>query len=180
MSKATTNKRLSPLQRSVLKEIGGKECIDVAKQLLNLTNEATDEEIADMTSIKLNLVRKILYRLNENKLAIFRRIRDKKSGWFIYYWRENLGRARELVTEKQRDVLEKLELRVQFERENQFFMCSNRENCNNERYSFYEAMELGFECPECEMRLEFTDNSKVIEMLDEKIAILKSELRKRG
>lgn len=179
MSK-TTSKRLSTLQRNVLKEIGGKECIEVAKKLLNLSKEATDEEIADMTSIKLNLVRKILYRLNENKLAVFRRIRDKKSGWFIYYWHHNLDRADELVTERQREVLEKLELRLQFEKENQFFMCSNREACNQERYSFYEAVELGFECPECESRLEYVDNSEFVRILEEKNEELRKELRKKA
>lgn len=174
-------RRLSSLQKNVLLEIGGKEGVVVARKLLNLNKEVTDEEIANEMEIKLNLVRKILYRLNENKLAIFRRVRDKKSGWFIYYWRENLDRCVELVTEKQKTVLEKLQMRYDFESTNQFFMCSRRDDgCNQERYSFNEAMELSFECPECDNKLEFIDNSDVVNVLEEKISLLKNELKKGG
>jgi transcription initiation factor TFIIE subunit alpha len=31
-------------------------------------------------------VRRTLYKLYSEKLAQFRRIRDKSTGWFIYYW----------------------------------------------------------------------------------------------
>ncbi|GAB4325931.1 MAG: transcription factor E [Promethearchaeota archaeon] len=176
-----TTKRLMSLQRSVLMEIGGKAAVTIAKKLLNLTKEVTDEELADLTKIKLNTVRKILYRLNENKLATFRRVRDKKSGWFLYYWRESLDHAKELVAEKQREVLQRLLMRLEFEKENQFFACENRnEECSDERYTFYEAMELEFRCPECDGRLEFVENADVIQFLEEKIDILKEELRKSG
>jgi len=54
-----------------LLDFGGKESILISKILLNTPNEdLTDERIAELSSVKLNIVRKILYILNENKLKI--------------------------------------------------------------------------------------------------------------
>ncbi|GAH56981.1 unnamed protein product, partial [marine sediment metagenome] len=84
--------------------IGGNICIEVAKELLNSKNkEITDDVITenikkriqdlnidfepnDEEKLKLNTVRKTLYKLYSAKLAQFRRVRDKNTGWFIYYW----------------------------------------------------------------------------------------------
>lgn len=49
--------------------------------------EATDEELAEATGIRVNTVRRILYMLNDEGLADFKRIRDPETGWYYYYWR---------------------------------------------------------------------------------------------
>ena len=95
---------LNPLLRSLLYIIGGDVAIEVGIQLLTSENEnLTDEDITenikeriegtgidfepgDAEILKLNTVRKTLYKLYSGKLAQFRRIRDKSTGWFIYYW----------------------------------------------------------------------------------------------
>ena len=74
------------LFRLVVEEIAGKEGVDVSTVLVN-ADETTDEEIATKTDLKLNIVRRILYKLHDNHLASYRRIRDANTGWFLYYWR---------------------------------------------------------------------------------------------
>ena len=44
--------------------IGGDEYLKVARSLLN-TEDATDEEIASSTGLRINIVRKVLYDLLE-------------------------------------------------------------------------------------------------------------------
>ena len=51
--------------------------------------EITDEEIARLSDTKLTAVRKILYRLYENRIAEYRTERDDNSGWITYLWRFN-------------------------------------------------------------------------------------------
>ena len=46
----------------------------------------TDEEIAEKTGIKLNVVRKILYRLYDLGLASYKRSKDPETQWFTYTW----------------------------------------------------------------------------------------------
>ena len=47
----------------------------------------TDEEIAKETGIKLNIVRKILYRLYDMGLASYKRSKDPETQWFTYSWK---------------------------------------------------------------------------------------------
>ncbi len=176
-SEEDSEKKLTKLQKALLLEIAGKDGVKIGQYLLNNPNEVTDEELADKTQIKLNLVRKILYKLNENKLAKFRRVRDKKSGWFIYYWGQDFDRIVELVTVKQRKVLKKLQARLEFEQGNMFFVCSQK--CNDERYSFDEAVELTFTCPNCRGKLEFQQNEEIKNLLEQKIEALKTEIVKQ-
>ncbi|MEM3109058.1 MAG: hypothetical protein QW569_04890, partial [Candidatus Bathyarchaeia archaeon] len=65
---------------------GGEDAVKVIKALLKL-GEATDDVIAAETGVKLNDVRKILYRLYDHALISSNRGRDPKQGWFIFYWR---------------------------------------------------------------------------------------------
>ena len=47
----------------------------------------TDEEIAKKTEIKLNIVRKILYKLYDMGLASYKRSKDPETQWFTYAWK---------------------------------------------------------------------------------------------
>lgn len=69
---------------SIIGEIGGDEAVRVAVALAN-EEETTDERIAGSTGMRLNAVRKVLYRLHENHLASYRRTRDNNTGWFVYF-----------------------------------------------------------------------------------------------
>lgn len=121
-------KTLNPKLQEILMEIGGDFCVKVADELLNIkSDEITDDDLAEQCGIKLNIVRKILYILYENKLSEFRKVRDKKSGWFIYYWHEYFDNLKELIKIKQEGVLEKLAIRLQYEDENEFYKCDSPE-----------------------------------------------------
>ncbi len=134
--------------KKVLVDFGGKEALIIAKILIETTNEdLTDERIAELSVVKLNIVRKILYILNENKLTEFQRVRDKRSGWYIYYWKETFGNLPNLLSERKDHVVNQLDIRMRFENENFFFTCNN--SCTG-RYIFIDAMDLNFRCPNCD------------------------------
>ena len=179
---------MNPLLQSFLYIIGGDVAIEVGKELLLSENEdITDEDITENIKeriegtgidfepdieeiLKLNTVRKTLYKLYSEKLAQFRRIRDKSTGWFIYYWWHEFDFLEELVLEKKKLVQIKLRDRLQFEENNYFFLCKN---CNkiNIKYKFDEAFELNFRCPDCGSPLEAQDNQNIINLLKEKIVL---------
>jgi transcription initiation factor TFIIE subunit alpha len=69
-------------------------------------------------------------------------------------------------------LLEALEERRQYERNNEFYLCNN---CQV-RFEFGEAMEFGFECPECGGPLETMDNERLIDAMNERIEKLRDEL----
>ncbi len=184
-------KELSPLLRSLLFIIGGDIAIEIGIELLNSENkDITDEDITenikeriesegrkvdfepdDSEILKLNTVRKTLYKLYSEKLAQFRRIRDKSTGWFIYYWWHEFDLLEEILMEKKKLVEGKLRERLEFEQENYFFTCKNCVD-NKIKYNFEDAFEMNFRCPECGGSLEAQDNDKLIQFLKEKIARL--------
>ncbi|MFX1488992.1 MAG: transcription factor [Promethearchaeota archaeon] len=160
----------------------------MGQELLNSESEdITDEDITenikdritgtdidfapdDTEILKLNTVRKTLYKLYSEKLAQFRRIRDKSTGWFIYYWWHEFDLIEEILQEKKKIVESKLRERLSFEEENYFFICKSCQN-SNIKFNFDEAFELNFRCPDCGNALEAQDNSKIIEFLKNKIAM---------
>jgi len=131
--------------------------------------ETTAEELAEETSMKINDVRKVLYKLYDHRLASYRRIRDKNTGWYIYYWKLDMDKAPEIIKDIETNYLSRLEERLQHETSSMFFLCKN--NCM--RFSFDEAQELMFKCPHCEEPLEYFDNSKIISRLEDEIATIK-------
>lgn len=179
---------MNPLLKSFLYIIAGDVAIEVGTELLLSENEdITDEDITESIKeriegtgidyepdideiLKLNTVRKTLYKLYSEKLAQFRRIRDKSTGWFIYYWWHEFDFFEEILLEKKKLVQRKLRDRLQFEEKNYFFLCKN---CNkiNIKYKFDEAFELNFRCPDCGSPLEAQDNQNIINLLKEKIVL---------
>lgn len=186
MSASTTN--LNPLLKSFLFLIGGDVAIEVGIELIESENEdITDEEITenikerisesgvdyepdDEEILKLNTVRKTLYKLYSAKLAQFRRIRDKSTGWFIYYWWHEFDLLEEILLEKKNLLQRKLRDRLDHEEQNYFFLCQDPDH-SKIKYRFEEAFDLNFRCPECGNPLEAQDNKQIIQFLKEKIVL---------
>ncbi|MFX0049626.1 MAG: hypothetical protein ACFE8G_15945 [Candidatus Hermodarchaeota archaeon] len=186
-------KELNPLLRSFLYVIGGDIAIEVGIELLNseeedITDEGITENIKERLKLenpdisfedndgeflKLNTVRKTLYRLYSGKLAQFRRIRDKSTGWFIYYWWHEFDLFEEILMEKRRIMESKLRERLKFEEDNYFFVCRDCQEANN-KFNFDRAFELNFRCPDCGGPLEAQDNKELIHFLKEKIVLIEN------
>jgi len=182
---------LNPVLKSFLFIIGGDVAIEVGKELINSDNrDITDEDITeaikeriegkgidfepdDSEILKLNTVRKTLYKLYSEKLAQFRRIRDKSSGWFIYFWWGEFDLLEEILWEKKKTVQRKLRERLKYEEDNYFFICNNCAQ-NLVKYRFDEAFELNFRCPECGGELLAQENEDIINFLKKKIVAVKN------
>ncbi|TFF88828.1 MAG: transcription factor [Promethearchaeota archaeon] len=180
--------KLRPLLRSILYIIGGEVAIEVGKELSEAEGEdITDEDITenikeriegkkdfepdDEEILKLNTVRKTLYKLYSEKLAQFRRIRDKSTGWFIYYWWHEFDLLEEILRDKKSLIQQKLRERLDYEKKNYFFICEECEDTkeSKETFTFDEAFELNFRCPDCGGKLVAEDNEKIKEFLKKRI-----------
>lgn len=161
------------LIKQVVIEFAGEEAFEVVSHLKE-DEETTDEEIANETGMRLNAVRKILYKLYDLHLASYRRTRDKQTGWFVYYWILEPERIHDLLREKKNKVLERLNQRLHYETENTFYHC-NHDGCP--RHTFEEAMANAFKCPTCSNQLVHVDNLQIINWLKKQIRILEEEVK---
>ena len=161
------------LIKQVVIEFAGEDAFEVASRLKE-DEETTDEEIANQTGMRLNAVRKILYKLYDLHLASYRRTRDKETGWFVYYWMLEPERIHDLLHEKKNKVLERLRQRLAYEAENTFYHC-NHDGCP--RHTFDEAMANAFKCPICNNQLVHVDNTQIISTLRKQIGILEEDIK---
>ncbi|WP_138007504.1 transcription factor [Halalkalirubrum salinum] len=134
--------------------------------------EVTDEELAEKLDLELNAVRRALFILYENDLASYRRVRDEDSGWLTYLWTFHYENIPENLESEMYRLLDALEARQDYEETNEFYLC---EVCSI-RFEFGEAMDFGFQCPECGSPLESMDNSMLVEAMETRIDELREEL----
>ena len=152
--------------------LGEEEAVKLIEYLKNL-DEITDDEIANKTGIRLNSVRKILYKLYDHSLVSLRRTRDPKTGWFIFHWRLQPDQLEGFILSQKRRVLEKLSVRLEYETIHDFYYCDTP-GCR--RVTFEEAVEAVFHCSACGKALVHFENGKMTEKLAEKVEQLRKEL----
>ena len=150
----------------------GEDAVRVV-EVLKGVHEIIDIDIVDQTQIRLNLVRKILYRLYDHSLVALRRSRDKETGWFIFHWRLQPDQLEGFIFNQKRRVLEKLETRLGYEKSHEFYSCQTP-GCK--RFPFEEAFELLFKCPACNKPMVYLNNDDIVETVTQKIKQIKKEL----
>jgi transcription initiation factor TFIIE subunit alpha len=152
--------------------LGDEEAVKLIN-ILKSTGEITDDEIANKTGVRLNSVRKILYKLYDHSLVSLRRTRDPKTGWFIFHWKLQPEQLEGFILSQKKRVLEKLSIRLEYEKNHDFYYC-NSPGCK--RVTFEEAVEMVFKCPSCGKPLVHYDNEKLVRKLSEKVSQLRKEL----
>ena len=152
--------------------LGDVEAVTLIAHLKGV-DEITDDEIANKTGIRLNSVRKILYKLYDHSLVSLRRTRDPKTGWFIFHWKLQPDQLEGFILSQKRRVLEKLNVRLDYEKNHDFYYCGSPE-CK--RVPFEEAVELVFHCSNCGKPLVHFANEKMVVELSGKVDILRKEL----
>ena len=131
----------------------------------------TEEEIAEKTGIRLNIVRKILYRLYDAGLASYKRHKDPETQWFSYDWQFEPEEVNNTLKKHIHEEIEEYQSILDYEKDNMFFVCPQEKN----RFDFADASNMDFICPECGEEVIFEPNDDYIESLEEKIASLQEE-----
>jgi transcription initiation factor TFIIE subunit alpha len=157
----------------VARLFGGDEAVTVVN-ILKKESEATDEMLANESTVRLNTVRKILYKLYDHGLVSCTRVRDEKTGWFIFYWKLQMDQLDAFIRSRKRRVLEKLKHKRDYETNHSFFICKK---CGDVRVTFEEAMESSFRCSKCGGQLESSENAPVVEFLEKRIKQIEVELK---
>lgn len=154
-----------------LHKLVGDDGIKIIEKILEKApdKELTDEKVAEISGINLNLVRKTLYILYENHLAIYRRERDKDSGWLTYLWKLDLGNAENMLKNETKKLVRKLERRLEFEN-NEFYICSAEPP---HRILFDYAVDTNFTCPVDSTPMTYYDNTMEKQAIESRLEKLK-------
>ncbi|MFC1787178.1 transcription factor [Halobacteriota archaeon] len=145
-----------------LTQLVGEDGVEMIKNLPE--GEITDEKISEITGADIQIVRRTLYILYETRLAIYRRERNKESGWLTYLWKVDLQDINIVLEVEMRKLSVNLQRRLDFERDNVFYICDE-----GTRLLFDFAAEENFVCPNCEKALIYQDNGEFVNALENRV-----------
>jgi transcription factor E len=114
--------------------------------------------IAKKMELTINQVRNILYKLSADGLVSFIRKKDKRKGWYIYYW---TLKTEKCLVKLEGSLVKKIDSlsHILGSRETKrFYLCPS---CGIE-VGEEKALEHGFSCEECAEIYELSDNSPAI------------------
>jgi len=165
LSKEGTEILNEPMVQNLICEVteDNEHSLTIIKCLLE--GKITDEEISEEIELRLNIVRRILYKLYDAGLASYKRSKDPETQWYTYSWTFEKESVIETISKNYEESKEEIEESLAYEEDNMFFACIN--GC---RFKFEEAAEYNFVCPECEKTLEYQDNSSLITELKEQMS----------
>ncbi len=159
------------IKKEVITELCGEEALPVVDFLIGKEN-VSEFIIVDALQMSINELRNILYKLEKLGLISFKRKKDKKKGWYVYYWTLQSQLIYFLYEKMKKEKLKRLESRLEREKNNTFYTCKN--HCI--RLDFDQAMSFNFTCPECGELLNETNNTEIINNIKKEIDKTKREL----
>ena len=149
----------------------GKNAEPIINLLYNKEN-VNEFLIAEKLELTINQTRNILYKLSDKGLVSFARKKDKKKGWYTYFWTLNPERGLILLKEILSRDVGRLEGQLKSREMKQFYICKI---CNSE-ITEENALLQEFTCPECGEIYELSDSSNIIKGLNNSLIKFKKKL----
>jgi transcription factor E len=139
--------------------------------------------IAKKLDLTINQTRNILYKISDFGFVSSIRKKDKKKGWYTYFWRIKNLQALEFLREYYFKRFQQFENQINSRETKTFYVCNR---CNLE-FNEENSMNLEFACPECGELLILKDNTKLVkdfrrnlDKLKEKLDLIDQEIAKEN
>lgn len=146
--KLETELLYNPLVTDYLKTNFGENSIKVISAAME---EMTDDAIAARCKLKVAEVRAILNKLYNYKMAEYKRIKDRDTGWFSYIWKIDVSNILNIIKEQTTDRIGELDKTMEKISTEFVYYCPQCSKTN--LISFDLAADLMFRCPNCENKL---------------------------
>lgn len=157
--------------KSVVENLINKQAVPII-DLLAGKKHVNEFLIAKKLELTINQTRNILYKLSDYGLVSFIRKKDKRKGWYIYFWTLNIYQSLSLLEENLKKELGNLEAQWKNRKERRYYSC---ETCGIE-VTEESALLNDFTCPECEEIYKLSENEEIIQELEKKISRIKKEI----
>ncbi len=160
------------LLNDLIGEIGGKSAADLVDLLFG-KRDVNEFLLAKKLGLTINQTRNVLYKLSNFNLVTFTRKKDKRRGWYTYFWTLDNVRCLELLENKLKKEIDSLRQKLITRRQRRFFECPT---CKVE-VSEETALQQDFACRECGQVYVLSDNQKIIVQLEKDISRLENQLK---
>ena len=163
------------LLQNLVEELAGVDTGRIVDILFN-KKDVNEFLIAKKMELTINQVRNILYKLSADGLVTFIRKKDKRKGWYIYYWTLKTEKCLVKLEQSLIKKITDLKALLQSRETKRFYICKT---CDIE-VSEETALEHGFSCEECADVYELQDNSQSIRETKAQIIRRERELKLIG
>ena len=136
--------------------------------------ELSEDELINKLNVPSYYLRKVLFKLNENRIILYKKISDEDSGYYFYYWKLNPDGLKRWYIEYKKCMLDELRTRLKRLRDTQIYYCEK----DSMEYTFEEAIKLNFKCKNCGKYLNVLDTEKIINEIENTIKRIEEELRR--
>ncbi len=154
-------------------EIASKEGV-LAYKILKDKENVNEFTIAEKLKLTINQIRNIIYKFEQYNLINSTRKKDRKKGWYIYFFTLNKKQIEDTVLQLKQNKINILKKQFDREDSNNFYTCPNK--CM--RLTIENAMEHQFMCAECGTLLEPEDKDKNVAKIKKIVKDLEEELEK--
>jgi len=158
--------------KSIVEHLTNKQSVAIVDLLVG-KKDVNEFLIAKKLELTINQTRNILYKLSDFGLVSFIRKKDKRKGWYIYFWTLNIARSLNLLEQKLKDELVQLQAQLKSRKEKRYYIC---DTCTIE-VTEEAALLNNFSCPECEEIYVLSNNDDFIKRLEKEISKLSKEIR---
>jgi transcription factor E len=143
--------------KEVISIVVGKPSEEIV-DLLEDNKYVNEFIIAKKLGLTINQARNILYKISDNGLVSSIRKKDKKKGWYTYFWKIEVLKSLEFLRELVLKNINQLKSQIKSRETKRFYTC---ERCSVE-YNEENAMLHDFTCNECGEVFSVKDNEKVL------------------
>jgi len=173
---------LEKFLKEVVTIVVGKSAEPITDLLYN-KKHVNEFIIAKKLNVTINQTRNILYKLSDFGLVSSVRKKDKKKGWYTYFWRMEIQKALEFLKEVKLKQISQITNQINNREAKQFYVCSR---CNIE-VNEESALLHDFTCGECGEIYTLKDNTKMLrelkrnsEKITKEISLIDEELGKEN
>ncbi|MBU0958838.1 MAG: hypothetical protein KKB31_02715 [Nanoarchaeota archaeon] len=162
---------LTKFLKEVVILVVGKQAEPIA-ELLNSNKHVNEFIIAKKLGITINQTRNILYKISDYGLVSFVRKKDKRKGWYTYFWKIEILKALEFLKSVLLKKTEQIQNQINSRELKQFYFC---EKCGIE-FSEENALLHDFTCSECGGIFTVKDNTKLLKEFKKNLSRLNKEM----
>jgi len=162
---------LKKFLKEVVVIIVGKQAEEIV-DLLDNEKYINEFLIAKKLNITINQTRNILYKISNYGLVSSIRKKDKRKGWYTYFWKIEILKSLEFLRNILLKRINQVNNQIKSRETKEFYIC---ERCNIE-FNEENALLHDFTCEECGDVFSRKDNSKVLKELKKNLDKTKKEL----
>jgi len=162
---------LQKFLKEIVTLIAGKPAEELV-DLLDGTKYVNEFILAKKLNLTINQTRNILYKISDQGLVSFTRKKDKRKGWYTYFWKIEVFKSLEFLRNNIMKKIEQINYQIKSRETKEFYICPT---CNIE-FSEESALIHNFTCNECGNIVSRKDNMATIKEYNKELDKFKKEL----